>query len=79
MQDGEYTLNGRSYQIKGAVFVFAGGTASTFNEFLPAAPEEEEVFRKVKGPDFVSRLEGILNIKGPNPVSVSDQSHLIRR
>ena len=79
MQDGEYTLNGRSYQIKGAVFVFAGGTASTFNGFLPSTPEEEETFRKVKGPDFVSRLEGILNIKGPNPVSVSDQSHLIRR
>ena len=64
MQDGEYTLNGRSYQIKGAVFVFAGGTASTFNGFLPSTPEEEETFRKVKG---------------PNPVSVSDQSHLIRR
>ena len=79
MQDGEYAVNGKSRRIKGAVFVFAGGTASSFADFLPTSPEEEESFRKIKGPDFVSRLEGVLNIKGPNPVSVSDRSHLIRR
>ena len=36
-------------------------------------------FQRVKGPDFVSRLKGTLNIKGPNPTSVTDRSHIIRR
>ena len=79
MQDGEYTVNGKICNIKGAVFVFAGGTASTFTKFLPSNEEETLRFRAVKGMDFVSRLEGILNIKGPNPVSPVDKSHVIRR
>ena len=79
MQDGEYSVNGKLRRIKAAVFVFAGGTASRFREFLPADPSEEETFRAVKGPDFVSRLQGILNIKGVNPVSPGDRSHVIRR
>ncbi len=79
MQDGEYTLNGKSYKIRGAVFVFAGATAYSFHGFLPQTEEEKERFRAVKGTDFVSRLEGILNIKGPNPVARTDQSHIIRR
>ena len=79
MQDGEYTLNGKNHRIHGAVFVFAGATAFSFSSFLPHTPEETEGFRAVKGTDFVSRLEGILNIKGPNPVASSDRSHIIRR
>lgn len=79
MQDGEYTLDGRTLSIPGAVFVFAGGTASSFQEFLPGSEEEKTRFQRVKGPDFVSRLKGILNIKGPNPVSVTDRRHIIRR
>lgn len=79
MQDGEYMMNGRVCPIHGAVFVFAGATASCFNDFLPSSEEEEAQFRKVKGTDFVSRLKGILNVKGPNPMSVTDRSHIIRR
>lgn len=79
MQDGEYLMNGRVCPIHGAVFVFAGATASSFAEFLPSNEEEEKKFRKVKGTDFVSRLKGILNVKGPNPLSVTDRSHIIRR
>lgn len=79
MQDGEYTLEGRTRSIPGAVFVFAGGTASSFSEFLPQDEESILEFQRVKGPDFVSRLKGILNIKGPNPVSVTDRRHIIRR
>ena len=79
MQDGEYTLNGTLCRTEGAVFVFAGATASSFREFLPQTPEENEVFRRVKGTDFVSRLKGILNIKGPNPTDVTDRSSIIRR
>ena len=79
MQDGEYTLNGKTYLANGAVFVFAGATASTFDEFLPEDEESKETFVMVKGPDFVSRLKGILNIKGPNPSSETDRSYIIRR
>ena len=83
MQDGEYTLNGRTRSIDDAVFVFAGGTAESFRQFLPAdqgdSTAQSDAFRRVKGPDFVSRLKGILNIKGLNPVSFTDRSHIIRR
>ena len=36
-------------------------------------------FQAIKGPDFVSRLKGILDIKGPNPTCVTDKKHIIRR
>ncbi len=79
MQDGEYTLNGKSFQVNGAVFAFAGATAASFQEFLPETEEDVTAFQMVKGPDFVSRLKGILNIKGPNPSDERDRSHMIRR
>lgn len=79
MQDGEYTLDGCQHAIKGAVFVFAGATAFEFRGFLPKTEEEKIAFQSIKGPDFVSRLKGILNIKGPNPVQVTDRRHIIRR
>ena len=79
MQDGEYTMDGRVWKIGPAVFVFAGATAHSFHCFLPENAEEEAVFRAVKGPDFVSRLKGILNVKGPNPAGDTDRSHIIRR
>lgn len=80
MQDGEYTLDGKTQPIQGAVFVFAGATASSFPEFLPGEDEAAvREFQAIKGPDFVSRLKGILNIKGPNPTCVTDKKHIIRR
>ena len=79
MQDGEYTLDGRVWKTGAAVFVFAGATAYSFHCFLPHDDMEEEAFRAVKGPDFVSRLKGILNVKGPNPAGETDRSHIIRR
>lgn len=79
MQDGEYTMEGRTLTVSGAVFVFAGGTAPSFSEFLPKDEEGTLQFQRIKGPDFVSRLKGILNIKGPNPTSVTDRRYIIRR
>ena len=79
MQDGEYTVNGKHFQVNGAVFAFAGATASSFPEFIPSDEENIAAFRSVKGTDFASRLKGILNIKGPNPNTVTDRSHIIRR
>lgn len=79
MQDGEFTLNGKRVEISAAVLVFAGATASAFSAFLPHGEEEQEAFRLVKGNDFVSRLKGILNVKGPNPTRPTDRSAVIRR
>ena len=80
MQDGEYSLWGKTKKINKAVFVFAGGTAHSFNDFLPGDDEERIAeFQRVKGPDFVSRLKGILNIRGLNPDCKTDRSHIIRR
>lgn len=42
----------------------------------------EEVFEefvKAKGPDFVSRLQGYVDIIGPNPNDVRDKFYIIRR
>jgi hypothetical protein len=37
-------------------------------------------FKSIKGPDFVSRLRGYVNIKGPNPTSgQGDEVYVIRR
>ena len=79
MQDGEYTIGGKIVDIKNAVFVFAGGTASSFKQFQPADEEEAHAFKAVKGPDFVSRLRGTLNVKGPNPTAPTDRAYIIRR
>jgi len=79
MQDGEYALNGEILPIPGAVFVFGGATAASFGGFLPVGEEGKQEFQAIKGPDFISRLKGILNVKGPNPTSVTDKRHIIRR
>lgn len=39
----------------------------------------KQEFKNAKGPDFVSRLRGYVNIKGPNPVSENGGLYMIRR
>jgi hypothetical protein len=63
MQDGIVVDRGNLVELKRAVFVFAGGTADTFEEFPDV---HEDYFRRVKGPDFLSRLRGHMNVRGPN-------------
>ncbi len=80
MQDGEFQDGQVTHHIGKAVFVFAGGTASSITEFDKGRANTE--FRNVKGPDFVSRLHGFLNIIGPNPLStngIPDSHYIIRR
>lgn len=76
MQDGVFIEGGRERQIGRAIFVFAGGTSTSFNHFIK---QDQLLFKKLKGPDFVSRLKGYLNIQGPNPVDEKDKAYLIRR
>jgi SLOG cluster2/ATPase family associated with various cellular activities (AAA) len=64
MHDGEFVHGGKIIKIKKVVYMFAGGTASTQHQFTSRQNESE--FRAAKGPDFVSRLRGFLDVRGPN-------------
>ncbi|QZY54961.1 RyR domain-containing protein [Crassaminicella profunda] len=87
MQDGAFREGDAIHPIGKAIFVFAGGTSSTFKEFCGediTDEEEQKQFRKsfksAKGPDFISRLRGYVNILGPNQVNGKlDQLFIIRR
>jgi hypothetical protein len=84
MQDGEFTENGATHPIGRAIFVFAGGTRPNFAAFtrpltLPENYRERIEFAAAKGPDFVSRLRGHVDIMGPNPTSSADKMYPIRR
>lgn len=90
MQDGEFREGEATHPIGRAIFVFAGGTRSSFAEFAaetastdpqgaPGQREAAERFKAVKGPDFVSRLRGYVNIAGPNPTGPSEVEYVVRR
>ena len=70
MQDAEFRAGGVTHPFGKAIFIFAGGTCHDFESFsgLTSNTATEESFRISKGPDFISRLRGYVNIKGPNPV-----------
>ena len=36
-------------------------------------------FKNIKGPDFVSRLRGTINVLGPNPKNEDDKNYILRR
>ena len=64
MNDGHFQLRGITIPLRRAVYVFAGGTSSTFQDFNNRTDPE---FINAKGPDFARRLRGgYLDIYGPN-------------
>ena len=70
MQDAEFRDGSVLHPFGKAIFVFAGGTCATFEAFDQSQVTDETkrgTFGTKKGPDFVSRLRGFVNIKGPNP------------
>jgi hypothetical protein len=84
IQDGVFQSGQITHPIGRAIFVFAGGTSATMAGFAQLLPLEQ--FRSVKGPDFISRLRGYVNIMGPNRQEPADNSddnadpyYLIRR
>ncbi|WP_097028395.1 RyR domain-containing protein [Clostridium peptidivorans] len=87
MQDGVFREGDSIHPIGKAIFAFAGGTSSTFSEFCGEDIEDKEEqrqfllkFKSAKGPDFVSRLRGYVNIMGPNQTDEKlDQLFIIRR
>jgi hypothetical protein len=80
MQDGEFREGQIVHPIGKSVFVFAGGTSRSMEEFTAKLSDEE--YRGSKLPDFISRLRGFLNIFGPNCQgnnSTDDPYYIIRR
>jgi hypothetical protein len=79
MEDGQFG----EMKVNNAILVFAGGTSSTFSEFSLATRAKTDdqwiEFSKAKGPDFVSRLRGHLDVVGINPGDPDDELYLIRR
>ncbi len=83
MQDGRFQEGQLSHPIGHCVFIFAGATSHTFQQFGPprltatSTTEQKEAWNKyvlAKGPDFLSRLDGYYNVLGPNPRKVMDAS-----
>jgi hypothetical protein len=72
MQDAVFQVGGIKHPFGKCIFVFAGGTCHTFECFDRTNRPGNSDFIAKKGPDFVSRLRGYINIKGPNP-SLLDQ------
>ncbi|MBC8015323.1 MAG: Ryanodine receptor Ryr [Sporomusaceae bacterium] len=87
MQDGVFREGDSLHSIGKAIFVFAGGTSSTLKEFCGEDIEDEQKYKQfllgfkgAKGPDFLSRLRGYVNILGPNQTNEhSDQLFIVRR
>ena len=78
MQDGQFKFGESMYHIGRAIFLFAGGTTETFAEFYDKHKELKE-FKDAKGPDFVSRLRGHLNIMPINSDGEVNQVLMFRR
>ncbi len=83
MQDGEFKDGESIHPIGKSLFVFAGGTSSTFHKFSREDKDENskeiENFRNAKGTDFVSRIRGYVDILGPNPQNNKDLFYIMRR
>ena len=80
MQDGRFKEGESMHPIGRAIFVFAGGTSTGLKEFTrEGRPEEKLKFQKVKGPDFVSRLRGYVDVMGVNLADKDDRLYIIRR
>lgn len=84
MQDGKFFEGEAEHPIGKCIFVFAGGTCSSFDQFsaplnLAESSEERRLFKALKVPDFISRLRGTINVLGPNRKDDNDKSFLLRR
>lgn len=82
MQDGRFQEGQITHPVGRAIFVFAGGTCERMEDFGQGLDPVD--FRAAKGPDFVSRLRGYVNILGPDPQKDSngtgaDPYYIIRR
>lgn len=78
MEDGCFYSDGKSIPLGKCIFVFAGGTNSSFREFADKATSETA--KNMKLPDFVSRLSGYIDVSGINYSGENDSyANLIAR
>ena len=75
MQDGAFRDGESVHPIGKAIFVFAGGTSSSFKDFSEQG--DTDTFKNAKGPDFVSRLRGYVDVLGPNPRTNADKTDVV--
>jgi len=78
MQDGEFTDQGITHPLGNGIFVFAGATRHSYEEFRSGNLLAD---RNAKKPDFISRLRAYINIRGinANPNTVEDRLYMVRR
>ena len=77
MQDGQFQHGALTHNVGRAIFVFAGGTRTTMEQFEKDA---HQLGSKIKGTDFLSRLKGYVDILGlDHPENALDSSTILRR
>lgn len=93
MNDGKFKHGETMHPIGKSIFIFAGGTSDTFQDFAREDEIDESLsdeekdkieadrkqFRSAKGTDFISRLRGHVNVMGPNRRDGEDTFYMIRR
>jgi hypothetical protein len=82
MQDGRFQQGPVTHNIGRAIFVFAGGSFETWAKFEHRAkglPGEtgDQAYTAIKGPDFLSRLQGFMDIKPLNYEGAIETKHEI--
>ncbi|KAE8153069.1 hypothetical protein BDV25DRAFT_137314 [Aspergillus avenaceus] len=70
MYDGEFNDKGHTHPIGGAIFVFIGGTSHSYEQFISDQHLVSSI--RAKKPDFVSRLRGTVNVRGPDVLPVDE-------
>ncbi len=78
MNDGKYWDGGKLQPIGRSIFVFAGSIAPSLAEFREISRDVERNPGGQKAPDFVSRLRGFLEVKGPGEIRGTEQDGIVR-
>lgn len=81
MQDGKFMDGTQAHHTGSCILIFAGGINHSFPEFNSRVRDRD--FCQAKGPDFISRLRGVLNIPSLNQPGDQHRDHfpnwMIRR
>jgi hypothetical protein len=76
MQDGAFQEGQVTHSLGKSVFIFAGGTNFSFEQFQ--SHKDDPDFIAQKGTDIISRLSGYLDIAGPNQREAATQTPIDR-
>ena len=82
MNEGKFIEGPVTHSIGHCIFVFAGGVYARRAHLAEVIKDDEPFARRVKIPDFISRLHGYLDVFGINPKddeTVTAPIYLIRR